>query len=465
MNPTEAGVQDLPLQLDHEKEYGAVEAVPTKSRSLSFWDMTATWVGANANNGTWFVGGVVAGTAFAGSLAVMFIANPIAYFIMALIGYAGYKVGTSTMALTRPSFGVKGSYLPSLLNVTQFMGWTAVNTFIAAISVSFLCKDIFGWPAFGEPGGYKSMLLGIFLMSLLHIVSIALGHRSVKMIERIGVILVIIFGIWETVVVLQNVSFSDIIHWQPPVDKRMPIGTAMDVMAAFSLAWVTAIAEFTRYGRNKSTATVAPMIGANIGLFWFCFIGIIATIGTAIATGTYDPNNSDPSTIASKMGLGWLAMLVIIITSTTANAVNLMASGISLTNMTKKISPISALWLVTIIAALLTLVPLFLSSFLGSFILFLDYIGMVLGPLLGIMIADFFFIHKRSYDVSEMETVGGKYWYSKGFNVKAIAVWVIGVILFFALHKQPIFTSVIGTTYPVIVFSGLLYYVLSKFKR
>jgi NCS1 family nucleobase:cation symporter-1 len=465
MNPTEAGVRDVPLQLDHAKEYGALEAVPTKSRSLAFWDMTATWVGANANNGTWFVGGVVAGTTFAGSMAVMFIANPIAYFIMALIGYAGYKVGTSTMALTRPSFGVKGSYLPSLLNVTQFMGWTAVNTFIAAISVSFLCKDIFGWPAFGEPGGYKSMLLGIFLMSLLHIASIALGHRSVKMIERIGVILVIIFGIWETVVVLQNVSFSDIVHWQPPADKRMPIGSAMDVMAAFSLAWVTAIAEFTRYGRNKSTATIAPMIGANIGLFWFCFIGIIATIGTSIATGTYDPNNSDPSTIASKMGLGWLAMLVIIITSTTANAVNLMAAGISLTNITKKITPISALWLVTIVAALLTLVPLYLSSFLGSFILFLDYIGMVLGPLLGIMIVDFFFIHKRSYDVTAMETVGGKYWYNNGFNVKAIAVWVIGVLLFFALHKQPVFTSVIGTTYPVIVLSGFLYYVLSKFKR
>jgi NCS1 family nucleobase:cation symporter-1 len=459
---------NVPLQDEvpsDTKEYGAMEAVPFHSRSLSFWDMLATWVGANANNGTWYIGGVVAGTTFAGAIVVTLIANPIAYLIMALIGFVGFKVGTSTMALTRPSFGLRGSYLPSLLNTTQFIGWTAVNTFIAAISVSFLCKDIFGWPAFGEPGGYKSMLVGIALMSVLHILSIAFGHRSVKMVERFGVILVVILGVWETVVVLQNVSYKDIVNWHPPTDKQMPLGEAMDVMAAFSLSWVTAIAEFTRYGKNKYTATVAPMIGANVGLFWFCFVGIIATIGASIATGTYDPNNSDPSTIASKLGLGWLAMLVIIITSTTANAINLMAAGISLTNVTKKISPMSALWTVTVLAIVVTTIPLLLSSFLDTFIVFLDYIGMVFGPILGIMIVDFYFIHKRSYDVEAMETVGGKYWHKNGFNIAAIAVWIIAVVLFLFVHKLPYFTNAIGATYPIIAVSGILYYLLSKLKK
>jgi len=42
------------------------------------------------------------------------------------------------MALTRASFGLKGSYLPSVINVVQFIGWAAVNTFIAApLSVIF----------------------------------------------------------------------------------------------------------------------------------------------------------------------------------------------------------------------------------------------------------------------------------------------------------------------------------------
>ncbi|RYL94932.1 cytosine permease [Sporolactobacillus sp. THM7-4] len=450
--------QDLSPAHGQEIEYGATTPVPPKARSLSFWDMLATWTCANANNGTWFIGGVVAATTFTGSLLVTLIANPIAYLVMALVGYAGYKVGTSTMALTRPSFGVRGSYLPSILNMTQLIGWTAVNTFIAAISISFLLKDAFGFAAFGEPGSYKAMLIGIIIMTILHFISISLGHRSVKVIERIGIVLVIILGLWETVIVLQNVSFSQILAWRPPAHLRMPFGSAMDTMAAFSLAWVTVIAEFTRYGKNRSTSTVAPMIGANIGLFWFAFVGIIATIGAAVATGTYDPNNSDPSSIASRLGLGWLAMVIIILTSTTANAINLMGAGISLTNTTKKMSPILSLWTVTLAAAIVTFIPLLVGSFLESFIGFLDYIGMVFGPLLGIVITDFYLVHKRSYDASEMEKANGKYWFSGGFNVMAFAAWIIGVILFLLTHKLPLFSNTIGATYPVIILSGLIYY-------
>jgi NCS1 family nucleobase:cation symporter-1 len=452
-------------QVHHVKEYGAVEPVPMGSRSLSFGDMIATWVGANANNGTWYVGGVVAGAAFGGSVLVTLVANPIAYIIMALIGFMGYKVGTSTMALTRPSFGVKGSYLPSILNSTQFIGWTAVNTFIAAISVSFVCKDFLGWPAFGEPGGNKTMIFGIAVMSVLHLLSIAMGHKSVKLVERIGVVFILILGIWETVVVLQHVSLHAIMNWQPPKGTLMPVGAAMDAMAAFSLGWVPAIAEFTRYGKTRATATVAPMIGANIGVFWFALVGVIGAIGTAISTGVYDPNNSDPSTIVSKLGLGSVALMVIILTSTTANAVNLMAAGISLTNITKKIKPISALWIVTIIAAILTIVPLYVGSFLDSFIGFLDYIGMVFGPIFAITIADFYLVRKKAYDASEFDKSKGKYWFQGGFNLKAIAVWVIGVIFFLAVHNLPLFTGTIGATYPTIVLTGVLYYLFSKLMK
>jgi nucleobase:cation symporter-1, NCS1 family len=403
--------------------------------------------------------------AFGGSVLVTLIANPIAYLIMALIGFIGYKVGTSTMALTRPAFGVRGSYLPSLLNATQFIGWTAVNTFIAAISISMVCKDFLGWPAFGEPGGSKTMIFSIAVMSILHLLSIAMGHKSVKMVERIGVVFILILGIWETIAVLQHVSIHAIMNWHPPKNKMLPIGAAMDAMAAFSLGWVPAIAEFTRYGKNKSTATVAPMIGANVALFWFSFVGVIGAIGTAISTGVYDPNNSDPSTIVSKLGLGMVALLVIILTSTTANAVNLMAAGISLTNITRKIKPITSLWLVTIVSAILTLVPLFVGSFLDAFTGFLDYIGMVFGPIFAITITDFYFIRKKSYDTMEFDKAKGKYWFKAGFNMNAMAIWILSVVFFLSVHNLSIFTGTVGATYPTILLAGILYYGLSKLRK
>lgn len=109
-----------------------IERIPMEARHTNWWDMFATWVGANANNGTWFVGGVLAACGFAVAMNVLVISSALSYVFLSLVGYMGYKTGLSTMSLSRASFGERGSYLPSLVNITQFIGWTAVNTFIAA---------------------------------------------------------------------------------------------------------------------------------------------------------------------------------------------------------------------------------------------------------------------------------------------------------------------------------------------
>lgn len=440
------------------KEYSAAEPVSLQDRNIGSWDMFATWLGANANNGTWYVGGVIAATGFVSSLYVTALANPVAYFIMALVGFIGFKAGVSTMAITRFTFGIRGSLLPSLLNTIQFIGWTAVNTYIAAISVSFVCKELFGWPALGDPGGNKTMLAGIAIMSVLHLFSIAAGHNSVKIVERIGMSLVFLLVIWETVAVFQQVSLNQILAWRPPADKVLPFGRAMDIMAAFSLGWVPAIAEFTRYCKTSTSATWVPVFGANISLFWFTLIGSVVSIGVAISSGNYDPNNSDPSGIVSKLGLGILAFLVIIITSTTANAVNLMAAGISLTNMTSKLKALPALWAVTLIAAVVTTIPLYVGSFLHSFILFLDYVGMVFGPVFAIVIVDYYLLNRRSYILADIERKRGRYWFSSGFNWRTISVWAIGVVSFLLLREVSMCRETLGATYPAMLLTGGLYY-------
>ena len=44
-----------------------IMSVPKEARGTSDWDMFATWVGANADNGTWFIGGVIAALRVCGS--------------------------------------------------------------------------------------------------------------------------------------------------------------------------------------------------------------------------------------------------------------------------------------------------------------------------------------------------------------------------------------------------------------
>ncbi|KRL98776.1 cytosine permease [Liquorilactobacillus satsumensis] len=437
-------------------------SIPLEQRRTSAWDMFATWVGANANNGTWYIGGVLAACGFALAIKVLLFSSVLSYIFLSLVGFIGYKTGVSTMGISRASFGIRGSYLPSLVNFTQFIGWTAVNTFIAATSVSYLLHDLWGWPLYGHAGGARGMFIGIVVMSILHIISIASGSRSVQLIERVGIVLVFIFVIWESIVVFQTVSLQQISAWQVPAGLKMNSGVAVDTVAAFNLAWVTAGADFTRFTAKKSSATAMPFLGALLGVLWFAFIGLIATISIAIATGAYDPNNSDPSTIASKLGLGLLALVVIILTSMTANAVNLMAAGSALSNIFPRLSLKASLWIVAALATLVTFVPMILGSFLTAFIVFLDYIGMVLGPIISVIIVDFYCRSQRQYQVAELTIRGGKYWYHFGVNWFAILAWACGAALFFLLRQLTFLSTTIGATFIDMVFSGVIYYGLMK---
>jgi len=443
----------------NQKEH--IQATTNSQKTMSKWDLFATWIGANANNGTWYIGGVIAAVGLIRASTLLVIVGSISYVLLALASYMGYKTGLSAMTLTRPSFGVKGSILPSIINVVQFIGWAAINTFIAATSISFILKDLLGWNNSYFHNQF-SIISGIVVMSILHLISISLGEKSVKMIERFGIILVIILVTWESIVVLKTVSFSEIINWQASNEFKLPSGKIIDILAAFNLAWVTAAADFSRFTKDKQAATTFSFIGANVGLFWFAFIGLIATIATAITLGHFDPNNADPSTIAAKLGLGILAMLVIVITSTTANAVNLMAAGSALTNIFHRLKLTPALWIVTLIATIMTFIPVYIASFLTTFETFLDGIGMFLGPEIAIFLVDFFIIRNKKYQVSEISKINGEYWYYKGINLLAILTWLIGVASYLGLNHFGFIVNTVGATFPAMIITALCYYFGSK---
>jgi len=442
-----------------KKEY--IQATTASQRTMSKWDLFATWIGANANNGTWYIGGVIAAVGLVKASTLLVIVGIISYILLGLASYIGYKTGLPAMTLTRPSFGVKGSFLPSIINVIQFIGWAAINTFIAATSISFILKDLLGWDNSYFHNQF-SIILGIIVMSILHLISISLGEKSVKWIERFGIILVIVLVTWESIVVLKTVSFNEILNWHPASKFQLPNGKIIDILAAFNLAWVTAAADFSRFTKDKQAATTFSFLGANIGLFWFAFIGLIASIATAITIGHFDPNNADPSTIAAKLGLGILAMLVIVMTSTTANAVNLMAAGSAMTNIFHRLKLTPALWIVTLVATVMTFIPVYIASFLTTFETFLDGIGMFLGPEIAIFLIDFFFIRQKKYQVKEFSKVGGDYWYYKGINLLAIATWVIGVISYIGLNKLNFIVQSVGATFPAMIITGICYYVGAK---
>ncbi|MDD9138803.1 cytosine permease [Fructobacillus sp. CRL 2054] len=447
--------------MDNQKHY-RVRPIPAEERNLGKWDMFATWFGANANNGTWYIGGIIAACGMIGGLWALLIASILSYIFLSFISFMGYKTGLSTTTLSRATFGIRGSIIPSMINFIMFMGWTAVNTFIAATSLSFIFHSFFGWPVYGQAGGNKGLIVGILIMSALHIMSIISGQKSVRIIERIGILLVIFFVLWEGIVVFRHVSFNELVNWVVPAKDRMQFGAAIDILAAFNLAWVTSAADFSRFAKTKTVSTVSSFWGALVGVVAFAAMGLSTAISIALTTGIYKPDNSDPSTVANELGLGTIAMIVIVLTSMTANAVNLQAAGSALNNIFSKISLRNALLISTIIATIFTFIPVINGDFLADFTAFLDYIGMFLGPIIAIMIVDYFLLHKADYQRQNFEKSQGRFWFKGGYNFMVIALWVVGVLMYLYLSNVEFLKDTTGATFLVMVVIGVVYYALVK---
>ena len=307
------------------------------------------------------------------------------------------------------------------------------------------------------------MVIGVILCSVLQILMTVVGGTySIKYGERLAVILLVGLTVWQTYVILSYFPLDKILTWSPPADMKMRFGEAMDVMVAFSFGWVPAIAEFTRYTKNKQSAIVAPMVGANVSLFWFAVVGLFGVIASVLITGTFDPNNSDPSSIVASLGLGWLAFMVLILATVSTNCVNIYAAGMSVSNIFPKANNKKILWASAIVTLVFSLVPIVIGSFLDAFMGFLSYIGLIFAPLLGVMLVDFYLINNQKYDWSQADKVDGAYWFTNGINWKAIGSWFAGVAIYFMMLKSEFIMNTTGAIYATLICVSIIYYVVAK---
>ena len=380
---------------DSYVEYDVYEPVPSQHRHSSFRDMASTWTVANANPTSWYVGSTLGILGFGAAIAVTMVGNIATYLILALVGAMGFVVGTSNMGLARIPFGIVGSKAPSVVNALQFVGWCGVNTYIAAIPLSNMLSGFLGLPAYGEDGSNVTLIISVLLiMAVTAVISLLGGSRTMAIAQNIAVICLIILSVWLTIRIFQNFSFSDITAWTPPADSGMTFGSGIDALAALGFAWIMAVADYTRYTKTKQAATVAPMLGATFGMVWFCLIGSVSAIAVAIQNGVFDPNMSDPGSVASMLGMGQIANIMIVVSTIAVNMINVYSGGYSTSNFSSKLKPRASMTIIAILATVLALVPLFAGSFLDTFQAFLGYLGAVFPPCIAIMIADYYVIRK-----------------------------------------------------------------------
>jgi NCS1 family nucleobase:cation symporter-1 len=188
------------------------------------------------------------------------------------------------------------------------------------------------------------------------------------------------------------------------------------------------IPDFTRYARSQRDQVVGQALGLPTTMVLFSFIGVAVTSATPLIFGEMI---WDPVKLLGKVGGPLVTLISMLALSIATLSTNLAANVVSPANDFSNLAPGKISYkmggiITAIIGAIIFPWKLIESS--GGYI-FTWLIGYsaLLGPVAGIMVADYFLVRRRELAVDDLYKRGGQYEFSSGVNWKAMLALAIGV--------------------------------------
>lgn len=431
-------------EVEAPPEWG-IEPVPAQHRSLGFIDFFVLWSSLGVGllvlqAGALLVPGLSLGWALLAALVGTVIGN----LLLAMAGVAGSDHAVPTMVLLRPVLGQRGSFLPSLFNVIQLIGWTAFEFWVIALAADQVSQALFGFSSYG------------FWLAVCAVwcVLLALGGPLMvvrQWLEKFGVWLVYGATAWMTIYLFVQYDIPAL--FAQAGTGKLPFLLAVDLVVAMPVSWLPLVADYNRFARNGRSAFRGTYLGYLLANVWFYGLGALFILTLEIA----EPTPANLATAIMALTGGVVALLVVLVDETDNAFADIYSAAVTLQNVFPRVSQRVLVIVIggvgLALAALLTM---------GRYFDFLLLIGSVFVPLFGILAADHFVLRRRELDVEDLYRRTGAYWYWKGINWVAVAAWAGGVAVY---HLIAELVPTLGASIPSFVAAFLLHLALNVRKE
>ncbi|MCB0374631.1 MAG: NCS1 family nucleobase:cation symporter-1, partial [Sinomicrobium sp.] len=207
----------------------------------------------------------------------------------------------------------------------------------------------------------------------------------------------------------------------------------LTAMVGFWATMSISIADITRYASTQKDQVAGQFIGLPGTMMLYSFVGIFVTCAAVINFKDVliaDDAPWDPVTLIARFenpAVVIIAQVFMLIATLSTNiAANVIAPANAFSNvLPRKISFRTGGVITAVIGILIA--PWWLLNEISGFLIF---VSGLLGPVLGILIADYFFIRRKRLALAEMYKEEGIYSYNKtGFNRAAMIALFVGVFL------------------------------------
>ena len=395
----------LERALEREAPSWGVRPVPADRRRLSGLDLAVLWGDLSVGLLVMVTGALlVPALGLRTALLAIVVGSVIGCLPLALVGLAGEREGVPSMVLFRPVLGLRGSFLPSALNLLQLVGWTAVEFWAIGQVANVASKRLFGFDAF------HFWLASVALIcSLLAVGGPILVVR--RWLERFGIYLLIGSALWITARVLGSADLGAI--WRTPGRGGLPFWLAVDLVVVMPISWLPLVADYNRFARPGGGGFAGTYWGYLAGNVWFYALGALLVLVAGAGADVFGIGTA----IAVSAGGGVVLIALLVGESDNAFA-DIYSAAVSTQNVMPNL-PQRAL----IAAVGATGFLLALAFSMDRYELFLLLIGSVFVPLAAVFMADYFVHHRGRYGE-------GALFSPTGVNVRALVPWAVGFLLY-----------------------------------
>ncbi len=405
------------LQRAEELPHTSITPVPPQQRVLTGIDLAILWGDLGIGllvvvTGALLVPGLGAGEA----LLATVVGSVLGVAMLCIGGYVGSKHGVPTMVLFRPVLGIRGSWVPSVLNVLQLVGWTAVEFWAMSSVANLVARRVFGFDA-----------------RWLFLTVVTVACTGLALWGPVGVARVYLrrFGAWLTAAIAAAVTILVLVRGglshmltAPGTGGFPSFGQALDLVIAMPVSWLPLVADYNRFAGSSRAALAGTGWGYLVANVWFYALGILLVLGAHAAPSPAGVAVGVLS-IAGGSLAGLLFLIGLLVGETDEAFADMYSGAVSLQNVIQRIPHRVLLVAIATVGGVL-------AGFLtmGSYETFLFLLGSVFVPLFGVLGADYLVGGAGEVDESGLFERAGRYWFTGGWRLGSFVPWLAGFAVY-----------------------------------
>jgi nucleobase:cation symporter-1, NCS1 family len=403
---------------------------------FAFWMSDVHSVGGYVTAGSLFALGLAAWQV----LVALLIGITIVYALCNLVARPSQATGTPYPVISRVAFGVLGANIPAIIRGLIAVAWYGIQTYLASASLVVVALKL--WPGLApyadvDAYGFAGLsVLGWAAFLAMWVAQAAVFWNGMEAIRKfidfcgpaVYVVMFLLAGYlvaeagWGAIDL--NLVEVSITGW-----ASVPVMlTAIALVVSYFSGPMLNYGDFARYGRTFAVVKRGNFLGLPVNFLAFALLVVITTAATLPVFGELI---TDPVETVARLDNAYAVVLGALTFMIATVGINIVANFVSPAFDFSNVAPQRISWrtggMIAAVGSVL-ITPWNLYSSPDVIHYTLDTLGAFIGPLYGVLIADYYLVKKRRVAVDDLYTLrpDGTYHYRGGYNPVAIAATAVG---------------------------------------